>query len=573
MADNQVSRVKMLANRLLHELRLSIPPGHVIGRTGTGDGPPGLIKIDDLVSGKKVGAATPIPGSANPTATASDVAVNGSATTFMRSDGAPAVQKASASQFGLVKVDGTTITATGGVISSSGGSAPTPLAITNPGAETGDTTGWTSTTGTLGVLGSPTLPHTGSYYFTGGSGNATTIAHQDIAVPTGLESAVDAGTISADLSWWQNSFAGNDQGKMQLQFFDGSMVQQGSTVNGVLAAPVSWTNYSLASTVVPATTRTLRIIQVMVRNAGAYNDAYIDDISLSLSGADPLSNTLGSGNIFVGDAGGIAQGVAMSGDATISNAGVVTVPKTSSSLFGIAKVDGTTITATGGVISSVPVSGANPTATASDVAVNGSATTYMRSDGAPAVQKASSSQFGIAKVDGTTIAATGGVVSTVSVTNSAFSAYRSSPLVAATTAGVEYAYVCNGTFFDVGGDFSTSTGKFTAPVAGYYMFRLTVLLYDLTSAMTSGWCDLLVTDSGGTTVQNNFHESRNPYAIRRADGYVSLEGGDIVFLTAGYKVFPQVRINGAGGASLYGASAQALTSFSGSFLHDGTRRP
>ncbi len=35
----------------------------------------------------------------------------------MRSDGAPAVQKASASQFGIVEVDNTTITASGGVIS------------------------------------------------------------------------------------------------------------------------------------------------------------------------------------------------------------------------------------------------------------------------------------------------------------------------------------------------------------------------------------------------------------------------------------------------------------------------
>jgi len=58
---------------------------------------------------------------ANPTATAKDTAVNGTATTFMRSDAAPAVQKASSSQFGIVKVDGTTITESGGVISSSGG--------------------------------------------------------------------------------------------------------------------------------------------------------------------------------------------------------------------------------------------------------------------------------------------------------------------------------------------------------------------------------------------------------------------------------------------------------------------
>lgn len=61
--------------------------------------------------------ANNMTGGANPTATASDTAVNGTATTFMRSDGAPAIQKASAAQFGVVEVDGTTITASSGVIS------------------------------------------------------------------------------------------------------------------------------------------------------------------------------------------------------------------------------------------------------------------------------------------------------------------------------------------------------------------------------------------------------------------------------------------------------------------------
>jgi hypothetical protein len=59
------------------------------------------------------------PTAANPTGTAGPTAVNGSATTFLRSDGAPAIQKATSGQFGIVEVDGTTVTATGGVISAS----------------------------------------------------------------------------------------------------------------------------------------------------------------------------------------------------------------------------------------------------------------------------------------------------------------------------------------------------------------------------------------------------------------------------------------------------------------------
>jgi hypothetical protein len=73
--------------------------------------------------------------------------------------------------------------------------------------------------------------------------------------------------------------------------------------------------------------------------------------------------------------------------------------------------------ATGG---SIPT-GANPTATASDVAVNGSASTFMRSDAAPAVQKCSTSQFGLCKPDGTSITASGGVLTAVSAASAGMS--------------------------------------------------------------------------------------------------------------------------------------------------------
>lgn len=93
--------------------------------------------------------ATPAGSSgANPTGTAADTAVNGVATTFMRSDAAPAVQKASSSLFGIVKVDGSTITATGGVISAPGGGSGT---VTSVAAGCGISTGGSpiTTTGTV----------------------------------------------------------------------------------------------------------------------------------------------------------------------------------------------------------------------------------------------------------------------------------------------------------------------------------------------------------------------------------------------------------------------------------------
>jgi len=112
-------------SQMIRGLRVSIPSGKLIGRTAAGHGQPHLIDIHGQIIQPVVNQITPkLAVGANPTATASDVAVNGTATTFMRSDAAPAVQKCSSSVFGLAKVDGTTITASGGVISSNATSSP-----------------------------------------------------------------------------------------------------------------------------------------------------------------------------------------------------------------------------------------------------------------------------------------------------------------------------------------------------------------------------------------------------------------------------------------------------------------
>lgn len=90
------------------------------------------------------------------------------------------------------------------------------------------------------------------------------------------------------------------------------------------------------------------------------------------------------------------------------------LPIATSSDFGAVKPDNVTITITAGVLTALgSVAGANPTATAGPTAINGVATTYMRSDAAPAVQLGTSSQKGLVQVDGTTITASSGVISAV----------------------------------------------------------------------------------------------------------------------------------------------------------------
>ncbi len=123
--------------RFIRGIRDAIPGGYILGRTDPGVGAVHLVKIADLTQAavNKVQVSGIMPVGANPTATAGPTAVNGSATTFMRSDAAPAIQKASSSVFGIVKVDGTSITASGGVISAT----PAGQTVTYQ-ARTGDIT-------------------------------------------------------------------------------------------------------------------------------------------------------------------------------------------------------------------------------------------------------------------------------------------------------------------------------------------------------------------------------------------------------------------------------------------------
>jgi hypothetical protein len=102
--------------------------------------------------------------------------------------------------------------------------------------------------------------------------------------------------------------------------------------------------------------------------------------------------------------------------------GTVTLSPTTSSIYGAPtsltqngwaylSSDGTNYSGQSNQLGTGGSSGANPSATASDTANNGVAPTFMRSDASPAVQKGSSSQFGLMKCDGTTVTCPGGVLS------------------------------------------------------------------------------------------------------------------------------------------------------------------
>lgn len=96
------------------------------------------------------------------------------------------------------------------------------------------------------------------------------------------------------------------------------------------------------------------------------------------------------------------------------------------------------ISGTGSVCGGSGSSGANPTATAGPTAVNGVSTSFMRSDGAPAIQLGTSAVPGIVQVDNSTITASAGVISAVVAATPSVQSGTNYPIVAADRGKVIY---------------------------------------------------------------------------------------------------------------------------------------
>ena len=220
------------------------------------------------------------------------------------------------SQFSFVAV-----LVAGLVLASTGATAratvPSGDLIVNGGAEVGTgssdsaTTapapipGWTSTTNftehTYDPAGSTNFPDTnasaaiagGIQFFAGGpangTGNSVETATQAVDVSMG-GAEIDAGGVVATLSADLGGFASQeDQAEVTATFLGAAGQQVGElTIGPVTAEDRSDTTELLARTgsiKVPHGTRAIRVTMTATKFAGAYNDAYLDNISLSLAPA------------------------------------------------------------------------------------------------------------------------------------------------------------------------------------------------------------------------------------------------------------------------------------------------
>lgn len=140
---------------------------------------------------------------ANPTAIAGPNAINGVATTFMRSDAAPAVQLGSGTQYGILKGDGVTVNIVGGVISAAtaslayqDGTVPAGDTVANTTTATTLTSGYIIPAGSL-TIGTVIRVRLFGLYSTAASAPTLTIALQ-IAGVTVLTTGVISALVGSD---------------------------------------------------------------------------------------------------------------------------------------------------------------------------------------------------------------------------------------------------------------------------------------------------------------------------------------------------------------------------------------
>jgi hypothetical protein len=177
------------------------------------------------------------------------------------------------------------------------------------GSANGDTLvaipGWSATGGfNVNVFGtgSDTIPvgtpgpqNPGTNFFAGGPTNALSSASQTIDVSSGA-TMVDAGLVRAELTGWLGGYDGQDDNAvLTATYQSGTSATLGQlSIGPVLSADrTNLTSFLFraATNAVPAGTRQIKLLLLMTRQAGSYNDGYADDLSLVLRDSPSLQIT------------------------------------------------------------------------------------------------------------------------------------------------------------------------------------------------------------------------------------------------------------------------------------------
>jgi hypothetical protein len=185
-------------------------------------------------------------------------------------------------------------------------SYPYALTITNPGAETGNTSGWTDVTSALGVRTTGTgglASHSGGWYFIATASGASAECYQDIALDSSLYSDIDAGLLRIRFDGWHaGSGSDSDNGKLTITFLDvSSAAIGGERAQDNIHTGAAWVKRTLL-VLVPPNTRTVRLGMKGTRTGGTALDSYWDDLAAQLELASSALGVVGCDLYLTGSA-------------------------------------------------------------------------------------------------------------------------------------------------------------------------------------------------------------------------------------------------------------------------------
>ena len=147
----------------------------------------------------------------------------------------------------------------------------------------------------------------------------------------------------------------------------------------------------------------------------------------------------------------------------------------------------------------------------------------------------------------------------------AFLAYVTNNVLNVTGDATDYTIIFNGTVFNVGSNFNTSTGTFTAPVTGRYQLNATVAFGNIAASHTTGYCYIATSNRSYIMILGN------PGAMKSGDGNneVYWSGSTLADMDAGDTATVHLIVSGSSktiALASGGGPASITTFFSGVLL-------
>lgn len=192
--------------------------------------------------------------------------------------------------------------------------------LTNPGAETGDTSGWTTRSGA--AVTNESGGHTGSRSFSAANSFGDVSKwDQEITVDAAREAAIDANSAALKASAWLIG-GSSDTVRIYVECRDSGGGLLGSS-SGSYVDPSSWTIQELYFRI-PALTRKIRIGAEFDKNVGTVFNNNVDDFALEISD-NPSVDYIGYFDPKAFQLGIYALGTSFAAQARSSQLGIMTM--------------------------------------------------------------------------------------------------------------------------------------------------------------------------------------------------------------------------------------------------------